>query len=101
MKPVVLTFVGGYWDGKTLKMDSRDQEESLLAAACYEMTHHGRLGEECVGLSEDAITYARVHGWPTPEEGGLQGNHRYMVTERRETLDQIVITLSEVPARES
>jgi hypothetical protein len=101
MKPVVLTFVGGYWDGKMLKMDSRDQEESLLAAACYEMTHHGRLGEECVGLSEDAITYARVHGWPTPEEGGLQGNHRYMVTERRETLDQIVITLSEVPPRES
>jgi hypothetical protein len=99
MKPVVLTFVGGYWDGKSLRMESSDQEESLLAAACYEMTHHGRLGEECVGLSDDAVTYARVHGWPTPEEGGLQGDHRYRVTERRETMEQIVITLSEVPPR--
>ena len=97
MKPVVLTFVGGYWNGKSLKMDSDDKEESLLAAACYEMTHHGSPGEECTGLSEDAVTFARVHGWATPEEGGLQGDHRYMVTERRETLSEIVITLSEVP----
>ena len=96
MKPVKLTFEGGYWNGRSLEMNSEDQEESLLAAACYEMTHHGTLGEECTGLSEDAVTYARIHGWPTPEEGGLQGDHRYMVTERRETLHEIVITLSEV-----
>jgi hypothetical protein len=97
MKPVRLMFQGGYWDGKSLQVDSADQEESLLATACYEMTHHGTLGAECTGLSEDAIIYARVHGWPTPEQGSLQGDHRYQVTERRETLSEIVITLSEVP----
>jgi len=97
MKPIVVEFVGGYWDGKSLRSDSLDQEESLLASACYEMTHHGAIGRECAGLSSDAVEFARIHGWAAAREGTLQGDHRYRVTERRETEDEIVIRLRHAP----
>lgn len=98
MKPIVLQFVGGYWDGKSLSTDSADQEEALLAAACYEMSHHGAIGGECGALSDDAVTFARIHGWTAPKEGTLHGNHRYLVSERRETVDEIVVRLRHAPA---
>lgn len=52
MKPIILKFVGGPWDGKTLRSDSTDQEEVWLAAACYETSHHGTIGADCVALSD-------------------------------------------------
>ena len=41
MKPIILEFVGGCWDGKTLRTDSPDDEEQLVAAACYDPTNRG------------------------------------------------------------
>jgi hypothetical protein len=100
MKPVVLEFVGGYWGGKTLRTDSADLEEVLLAAACYETCHHGVIGEGCAGLSEYAVGFARKHGWPAASNGGWQGTHRYSVTEHRETEDEIVVRLTHAAAAE-
>ncbi len=97
MKPIVLEFVGGYWDGKTLRTDSADGEEPLLAAACYEMSHHGAIGSECVELSFDAAGFSQRHGWTTAEEDVFRGNRRYFVTERRETETEIVITFKYDP----
>jgi hypothetical protein len=97
MKPIVLQFIGGYWDGKNLRTDSADQEESLLAAACYERSHHGTIGAECSGLSGDAVTFASLHGWTAAAEGSLQGSHRYVVTERRDTADAVVVTFRHTP----
>ena len=97
MKTIVLEFAGGYWEGKSLNTDSADQEEAFLAAACYEMSHHGAIGGECAALSDDAVTYARIHGWPRSQEGTLRGDHRYLVTERRETEGEIVVRLRHVP----
>ena len=97
MKPIILEFVGGYWDGKTLRTDSTDSEEALLAAACFETSHHGAIGGQCTGLSDDAVNYARIHGWTTPGEGGLQGGHRYLVTERRETESEMLVKLRYAP----
>ena len=97
MKPIVLEFVGGYWEGKSLSTDSADQEEALLAAACYQMSHHGAIGGECAALSDDAVTFARIHGWPRSREGTLRGNHRYLVAERRETEGEIIVRLRHVP----
>ncbi|MCL4205799.1 MAG: L-aspartate oxidase [Pirellulaceae bacterium] len=96
-KTITLEFAGGYWEGKTLHTDSADQEESLLASACYEMAHHGTIGAECVGLSDDAVTYARLHGWPEAADAGLQGAHRYRVVEHRETEQEIVVKLQFQP----
>ena len=101
MKPVILKFVGGYWGGKTLRTDSLDQEEQFLAAGCYEMSHHGAIGGECVGLSDDAMTFARSHGWEKAKEAGLRGDHRYLVTEFRETETEIVVTFKYDPIRSS
>jgi hypothetical protein len=92
MKPIILEFVGGYWGGKTLRTDSPDQEEQLLASGCYEMSHHGAIGAACIGLSGDAMTFARHHGWEASNEASLCGAHRYSVTEFRETETEIVIT---------
>ena len=97
MKPVILTFVGGYWDGRSLRTDSADQEEAMLAAACYELSHHGAIGAECAGLSDDAVTFARIHGWAAAQEGGFRGRHRYLVTERDETEGEITITFQHAP----
>jgi hypothetical protein len=98
VKPVVLEFVGGNWDGRSLSTDSDDQQEALLAAACYEICHHGSIGEECAGLSNDAVTFARTHGWAVPKEARWHGIHHYLVTERRETQKEIVVKLSHTPA---
>ena len=97
MKPIVLEFVGGYWNGRSLRTDAADQEESLLAAACYEMLHHGAIGGECRALSDDAVMFARTHGWAAPQEGAFCGDHRYLVSERLETEDVIVIRLRHLP----
>ena len=101
MKPIVLEFVGGYWDGKTLRTDSPEQEEEFLAAGCYEMSHHGAIGQECVGLSEDAVTFARKHDWEAAKEASLCGDHRYLVAERRETETEIVVTFKYHPIPKS
>lgn len=52
MKPLVLQFVGGDWDGKTLRTDSADYEEQLPAAGCYEISHHGAVGGSLCGTFE-------------------------------------------------
>jgi hypothetical protein len=93
-KPIVLEFVGGYWDGKSLRTDSSDDQEAFLAAGCYEMSHRGAIGHECVGLSDDAVWFAQQHGWKAAEEAGLRGSHHYLVSERRETEKEIVITFT-------
>jgi hypothetical protein len=99
MKPIVLEFVGGYWDGKILRTDSRDFEEQLLANACYERSHQGAIGGECVGLSGDAVAFAERHDWIAPEEAILSGDHRYLVSEFRETENEIVVTFRFDPIR--
>jgi hypothetical protein len=100
MKPVVLEFVGGYWGGKTLRTDSADLEEVLLAAACYESCHHGAISEGCAGLSEYAVAFARHHGWPAATNGGWQGTQSYCVTQHRETENEIVVEFTHAVAAE-
>jgi hypothetical protein len=57
----------------------------------YEMAHHGAIGAECAGMCDDAVTFARLHGWAAAKEAGLQGAHRHRVTERRETEQEIIV----------
>jgi hypothetical protein len=97
MKPVVLQFTGGYWDKRRLRTDAADQEEAFLASGCYEMSHHGKVGSKIVGLSGDAIAYARHHGWRAAQDAGLGGSHCYVVSEYRETETEIVITFRDIP----
>jgi len=104
MKPIILEFVGGPWDGKTLRTDSADQEEVWLAAGCYEMCHHGAIGGECVGLSGDAAMFAQRHGWEAAKQRNWHRDHRYLVAERREreteTETEIVVTFKYHTLRE-
>ena len=97
MKPVILGFMGGIWDGKSLRTDSSDQEEAWLAAGCYEMSHHGEIGAECYGLAVETTAYTRNHRWPTDETGLGGRHHRYVVSERRETADEVVVILMHAP----
>lgn len=97
MKPIVLGFIGGFLDGRSLRTDSSDQEEALLGAGCYEMSHHGEIGAECWGLSVETMAYARHHGCPMGKETGPNGHHRYLVSERRETEREIVVTFMHAP----
>ena len=94
MKSITLGFIGGIWDGKSLQTDSSDQEEAWLAAGCYEMSHHGEIGAECYGLAVETTAYVRNHHWPMSKEVGLGGHHhRYVVSERSETADEVVVIL--------
>ena len=96
MKAIVLKFVGGYWDGKSLRSDSPDLEETFLAAGCYEMSHHGSIGGECLGLSDAAVAFARTHEWDAAREADLCGDdHRYVAIERLETEAEIVVTFKQ------
>lgn len=95
MKSIVFQFVGGCWDGKTLCTMSPDYEEQLMAAACYETSHHGEVGEACVGFPYEAEGFARRHGWVPADLFSLCRTHRYVVSERRENEAEIVITLTQ------
>ena len=102
MKSITLGFIGGIWDGKSLRTGSSDQEEAWLAAGCYEMSHHGEIGAECYGLAVETTAYARNHHWPMSKEGSKEGgmggqHHRYVVSERRETAEEVVITFMHAP----
>ena len=97
MKPIVLNFLGGDWDGRSMRSDSPDQEEAFLAAGCYEMSHHGMVGSECVGLSDDAAAFAQNHGWDAAKGVSKGDGHHYRVCERRETETEIIVTLRSVP----
>jgi hypothetical protein len=101
MRSVALKFVGGSWDGKTLRTDSSDREEALLAAACYESSHHGAIGEACAALSEYAARFSRIHGWAASKGGSWQGADRYQVTEHCETEKQIVVKLTHLTVENS
>jgi hypothetical protein len=48
-------------------------------------------------MSDDAVTFARLHGWAAAKEAGLRGAHRYGVTERRETEREIVVKFGHEP----
>lgn len=91
MKPILVEFVGGPLDGKTLCTDSSDREEMWLATACYEMSHHGAIGEECGPLC-DATDFAQRHGWLAAKTIYLHDQTRYLVAERRETKSGVFIT---------
>ena len=99
MKLLVLKFEGGYWDGKTLRTDSPEYEEQLLAIGCYEVSHHGAVGGTFAELSPDAASFARRHGWGTGEEAAWHGDPRYLVAERRETETEVVVTFRYHPMR--
>lgn len=99
MKRIVLRFVGGDWDGRSIRSDSPEQEEVFLATGYYEMSHHGLVGSECVGLSDDAVAFAKHHGWDAAKNLNAAGEHRYRVCERRETETAIIVTLRHVPSQ--
>lgn len=98
MNHVVVVFNGGPLGGKALRTNSPDEEEQLLAAACYEMSHHGAIGGECAELSYDAAGFCRRHGWPAAKEPSPHAVCRYSVTERRETEKAIVVKFTYHPA---
>jgi|GEM_PF-3515359 len=97
MRPIVFKFLGGDWDGETLRTDSADREERFLAAGCYEMCHHGTIGEECVGLSEEEVAFAQKHGWATAKNTSSPASPRYRVAERRETKAEIIVRFEYEP----
>jgi hypothetical protein len=101
MKRITLEFVGGPWDGKALCTDSADREEVWLAAACYETSHHGAIGGRWPGPSGDAAVFARRHGWPATDQSHGRGGHRYLVSERRETEEALVVTFEYRPVETS
>ena len=99
MKPIVLKFVGGFWDGKTMRSDSPDQEEVFLATTCYEQSHHGLVGSESVGLLDSAVDFAQRHGWNAKEKMSSAGEQRYRVSEHRETETEITIVFRHDPSQ--
>ena len=85
MKAIIIEFIEGPWHGRALRTDSTDREEVWLAAAYYEMSHHGAIGERCDGLCCDAVNFARRHGWLANEDDTPREGDHYLVAERRET----------------
>jgi hypothetical protein len=94
MKPIRLEFMGGDWDGRTLRSDSPEYEEQLLAIGIYELSHHGAVGGACKELTAEAVDFARRHAWLAIGQGDLPHDGRYQVVEHRETEVEIIVTFS-------
>ena len=93
MKRIILEFIGGYWDGKTLDTASSDPDEASLASGYYLMTHEGTIGKGFEGVSEEAVAYAHKHGWEAAKDVGFRWGHVYRVIERLEEGDEILVRL--------
>ena len=99
MRSRVLEFVGGPLGGRTLRSNSSDDEERLLVAACYEMSHAGAIGGNCVELFYDAVEFCRTHGWATGDEPAVYADHRYIVAERTENEMEVVVKFEYRPTK--
>lgn len=88
---VLLEFVGGYWDGKFLDNESDDGMEAELANGYYRMTDGGTVGKGFGELAPEAVEFAQVRGWQAEEKAGLGGNHAYLVVERLEEDNEILV----------
>jgi len=91
MERIILEFIGGYWDGKTLDTASSDAEEVMLARGYYLMAHDGRIEAGIEGVSPEAIAFAQKHGWEGAIEAGFRSTHVYRVVERLEEGQEILV----------
>jgi hypothetical protein len=97
MKRMLLQFIGGYWDGKTLDTASSDPTETWLAGAYYWLTNEATVGTTFQGLSRATRDFFEKHSWRFPKEMGRTGTHVFRVTERIEEHGQIVVKSESSP----
>lgn len=81
MKPFILEFIGGCWDGMNLHSDSPDPVEVKLAMACYAETLGGAEGKMTVLPSEYGT-----------RRGSSRGS-KYVVAHRVEVEEEVLIRL--------
>jgi hypothetical protein len=81
MKPFILEFIGGCWDGMNLCSESPDPVEVKLAKACYAETWSGTFGKITVVPSEYAT------------QRGSQPGNRYVVTNRVDHDGEVLVRL--------
>ncbi len=82
MKPFILEFIGGCWDGMNLCSHSPDPVELKLAKTCYAETGAGAVGKTTLVPAEYGT-----------RRGSSRGN-RYVVVHRMETGGEVLVRLN-------
>ena len=93
-KRILLEFVGGYWDGKTIDSTSQDPQERQWvrnSLFLYGERHNWE------GVSRHIAYWARIlaqeHGMDAARAAGVHGQHVYRVIERLEEGDEVLVRL--------
>lgn len=90
---ILIEFLGGDWDGKTLDSQSPDEEERELLWGCYDMTGQGTVGGAFHGVSMSQLE-GSLKGERSLRNIKLErGSHKYTVVERVEEGNEILVRL--------
>lgn len=90
-KRILIEFVGGDFDGRTLDSESPNEHERWLVDSCMSMTHNGTVGCAFHGFSMSTIE-ARMRGEEV-EAGSPKGTHKYTVLDRLDDGDEVLIRM--------
>jgi hypothetical protein len=94
MRRFVLEFLGGCWHEKSLDSHSPDHDEVILAQAIYFLVGDGTIGRKILGLTAEAIQFARKREWLSSDQARTDAAKcDYMVIDRREEGERTVVVL--------
>lgn len=92
-KRVLIEFLGGDMDGRTLDSDSSDPSEKKMIESCLAMTDNGTLGRAVHGFSM-TTTQAMARGEIAHSDlKRPKGTHQYTVAERLDEGDETLIRM--------
>ena len=93
-KRILIEFIGGDWDGKTLDSHSPDKAERMYEQSCLFLTRDGTVGKAFHGFSMIAFDRMRK-GEISMDDAKPSGRktHKYTVTERLDEGDEVLIRL--------
>jgi hypothetical protein len=90
---ILIEFIGGDWDGKTLDSQSADDTERQAIDCCLYMTDNGTVGKAFHGGSISML-YSLMKGRQMPErKSEPKGMHKYTVFERLDEDNEVLIRI--------
>ena len=94
-KRILIEFIGGDWDGKTIDSHSPEEEDRHHVQTCLHMTRNGTVGKAFHGMSmqsSDQLARGEITFDDTKRPEGRR-THKYTVVERLDVDDEVLIRM--------
>lgn len=93
-KRILIEFLGGDWDGKTIDSQSSDETERMHVHTCLHLTRNGTVGRSFHGASMQMSDMLKKGECSLNDWKPVGGEtHKYTVVERLEEHDEVLIRM--------